>query len=386
MNDPAFLQKLGMIQTNPQLMLQDPEMMEILQLMIGETGVEEPAFSPPKPAPVPKPAPAPAAPLTPALEAKNRGNNHYKAKEFQEALVAYDEAIALDPTNALILNNKAAVYIELGEIDVALETCQKAIELGRAHRCSYEDIAKIYQRQAAAELKRNNFEAAISYYRSAQMENFDKAVERKIKNLELDFKKQKREAYIDPALGLEAKERGNVAFREGDFPRAVSEYEEACKRDPTNAAYFNNYAAALLKLGDFNGAKVQVTRSLELDKTYVKAWAKKGDIEFFMKEYHKAMDSYRAGLQLDPESSLCKEGLAKVTMQVNSMSSEDDQRERAAHAMADPEIQSILQDPVIRNVLQDMQTNPASGARAMADPTVKAKLEKLIASGILQVK
>lgn len=25
----------------------------------------------------------------------------------------------------------------------------------------------------------------------------------------------------------------------------------------------------------------------------MKAWAKKGDIEFFMKEYHKALDSYK---------------------------------------------------------------------------------------------
>ena len=56
------------------------------------------------------------------------------------------------------------------------------------------------------------------------------------------------------------------------------------------------------------------------------------------------------------------------------------------HAMADPEIQMILQDPMIRQVLQDMQENPASGQRAMADPVVRAKIEKLIASGILQVK
>lgn len=32
---------------------------------------------------------------------------------------------------------------------------------------------------------------------------------------------------------------------------------------------------------------------MELDNKYVKAWAKKGDIEFFMKEYHKALDSYK---------------------------------------------------------------------------------------------
>jgi len=391
MSDPAFLQKLSMIQTNPQLMLSDPEMMEVLTLMMGDGAGEasEEAPSPPKPTPAPaasKPAPKPAAPLTPAQEAKNRGNELYKAKQFSEAIAAYDEAIALDPTNALFLNNKAAVYIELGEIDKAVDTCKAAIDLGRSQRASYEDIAKIYARLAAAEIKRNNLEAALAYYKSAQMEFFDKAVERKIKNLELDWKKQKREAYVNPELGLEAKERGNAAFREGNFAAAIAEYEDACKRDPTNAAYHNNFAAALLKVGDFNAAKANVTKSLELDKTYVKAWAKKGDIEFFMKEYHKALDSYRAGLQLDPNSSLCKDGLAKTTAQINSMSSEDDQKERAAHAMADPEIQMILQDPMIRNVLQDMQENPASGARAMADPVIRAKLEKLIASGILQVK
>ena len=32
-----------------------------------------------------------------------------------------------------------------------------------------------------------------------------------------------------------------------------------------------------------------------------------------------------------------------------------DDKERAAHAMADPEIQAILGDPVINRVLQDMQ-------------------------------
>lgn len=38
---------------------------------------------------------------------------------------------------------------------------------------------------------------------------------------------------------------------------------------------------------------VGLPQALELDSKYVKAWAKKGDIEFFMKEYHKALDSYK---------------------------------------------------------------------------------------------
>jgi hypothetical protein len=36
-------------------------------------------------------------------------------------------------------------------------------------------------------------------------------------------------------------------------------------------------------------------------------------------------------------------------------------------------------------VLQDMQTNPKSGQAALKDPSVRAKLEKLIAAGVIRV-
>lgn len=106
-----------------------------------------------------------------------------------------------------------------------------------------------------------------------------------------------------------------------------------------------------------------------------------------MKENHKAIDSYRKGLEIDPENATCKEGLRKVTAMVNMGSanmSEDERKERAEHAMADPEIQNILQDPVMRQVLQDFNDNPNAANTAMRDPGVRAKIEKLIASGILQ--
>jgi tetratricopeptide (TPR) repeat protein len=57
-------------------------------------------------------------------------------------------------------------------------------------------------------------------------------------------------------------------------------------------------------------------QALELDAHYVKAWAKKGDIEFFMKEYHKALESYQQGLQVEPNNSLCVAGLQKTKLKV----------------------------------------------------------------------
>jgi stress-induced-phosphoprotein 1 len=48
--------------------------------------------------------------------------------------------------------------------------------------------------------------------------------------------------------------------------------------------------------------------------------------------------------------------------QMNAMNSgqlsEEEMKQRQQRAMADPEIQHILTDPVMRQVLQDLQENP----------------------------
>ena len=125
--------------------------------------------------------------------------------------------------------------------------------------------------------------------------------------------------------------------------------------------------------------------SLDIDPNYVKAWCKKGDIEFFMKEFHKSMESYQKGLSLDQTDRACMDGLRKVSMKINETSNEQEQQERAAHGLADPEIQRILQDPMIQQVLRDMQENPMEGQKALADPGMRAKIQKLVAAGVLKV-
>jgi len=398
LQDPAFMMKLQMMQTNPQAMLADPEMMEVLQAIIssgqdgGDTPFGNPGSMPTAPAQQQqsRPAAKPGAKkdeLTPAMAAKERGNALYKEKKFEEAIAAYDEAYSLDKTQVMFLSNKAAVYVEMGQTDKAIEICNAGLAQGKSQRMSYEDTAKLLQRIGSAHVKAGDLKAALEWYGKAQLENFDNAIERKVKLLELDLKKAVKAAYINPELAVDAKERGNTAFRDGKFPDAIKEYEEAIKRDPNNPAYHNNLAATFLKIGLFNDAKREVEKALEIDKTYVKAWAKKGDIETYMKEYHKALDSYKAGLQLDPNNTLCKQGISNVTMKVNTTASDDEMKERQAHAMADPQIQMILQDPAVRQCLTDMQENPTYGQKALAgDANLRAKIEKLIAAGVLQVK
>jgi len=430
--DPDFVTKMQMIQRDPKnlsLFLKDPRIMEAFSAILGinmmspgdlgedfgESAEPQNARPPPPPAakkPDPVPEPEPVEDLTglteeeiaariaereaakkikaekaEALKAKERGNALYAKKDFDAAIAAYDEAIMLDPTNVQFYNNKAAVLFEKKDNEGCISLLREGIDQGRANRADYTDIAKAYLRMAKAFKNLGNYPDAIKSLESSLVENYSKDTERLVRQYHQEHKKLSEQAYINPEMGLEAKERGNEFFRAGDFPSAIREYEEACKRDPTNAAYRNNLAAALSKLGDFNSAKEACVKALELDPMYVKAWAKKGDIEFFMKEYHRAMDSYKKGLEVEPNNSLCEAGLRKTLEKIQSENASGEMdKERAAHAMADPEIQAILSDPIIRNILRDFQENPTSASQALKDPTVAAKIEKLVAAGVLQMR
>lgn len=419
LSDPDVMGKIKMVQQNPNMLpaiLQDPKMMELFGVMMGKEGddeessnfsssVREPAKAAEsakaaEPEPEPMEVEEDLSLLSPeeqnerenlkaAKKKKEEGNELYKAQKFEEALVAYNEAIGLDPTNMTYISNKAAVYFTQKKYDECIEACMAAVEVGKAHRAPFEDRAKALTRAAKAYQKKGDLAKAIELCEQAQLESFDKTTQRLLKTMELDKKKSDAAAYLSDEKAEEAKQRGNDFFRDKDWVSAVREYEEAVKRAPKNAAIRNNLAAALCKIMDFSGAHRQIETALDIDPQYVKAWARKGDIEMYMKEYHKAQESYKKGLMLDTENSACKEGLQKVMMAISygrQNMTDEEKKEQAAHAMADPEIQGILQDPVMQQVLKDLQENPAAGQQALRDPIMRAKLEKLIAAGIIETR
>jgi stress-induced-phosphoprotein 1 len=199
-------------------------------------------------------------------------------------------------------------------------------------------------------------------------------------------KKLEEESYIDPELSKVAKEEGNNLYKQGQFPEALQKYTEAIKRNPKDPVPYSNRAATLTKLGQFPSALADCEKCLQLDPQFVRAYARKGAIHFYMKEYHKSLDAYQQGLQVDPNNAELKEGLQKTLSAIaEQQRSEKPDEEQIKHAMADPEIQKILMDPVLQNLLQEAQSNPSCIQKAMSSPGMAAKIQKLVAAGILRI-
>merc|ERR1711933_599837 len=210
LDDDAVMSKIKLVQQNPNLMgtvFTDPKMMEMLGLLMGETPGGAETSSTPAPAPAPAKKEEPAKPmeveedwsnLSPeerekketekkARLKKEEGNAFYKSKKFDEALAAYDEAIAIDPTSMTYLLNKAAVYFTQKKYDECIEECNKSLEVGKENMAPFEDRAKALTRCAKAYQKKKDLGKAIEMCKSAQLESYSKDTQRLLKSLELEM-------------------------------------------------------------------------------------------------------------------------------------------------------------------------------------------------------
>merc|ERR1712137_1270748 len=349
LQQPDFVQMINSIQQNPQplnLYMQDKRLMtvitKLLQAQMGGAGAAPQGSSAPE-----------QAQETPATPAEPEKKSQAPAEKKSE--------VPAEPEKKP----------EEEEMD---ENVKQALEEKEKGNQAY---------------KNKKFDEAIQAYNTSLTENRNRATQKILRDLEREKEKRDKEAYMDPKLALEAKEKGNEAFQSGDFPKAIALYTEAIERDPTNAPFYSNRAAAYMKVADFGYAYKDCEKCIELDPTFVKAYKRKALIHNYNKDFHKAIDCYNKCLELNPEDGDAKTGLQNSRMLLAKAQSDPEQREiRRQRAMADPEIQQILQNPMVERLLQNLSPggDQAAAMKMMnQDPSLREAFEKLLNSGAIHM-
>ncbi|KAJ2779939.1 Hsp90 cochaperone [Coemansia javaensis] len=331
---------------------------------------------------------AAAAKKAQAEEAKAQGNAAYKARKFDEALESYGAAIELDPTDITYWNNKAAVYFEMGRLDECIETAERAVEVGRESRAEYKHIAKALGRIGTAYSKKDDLAKAIQYYERSLTEHRTADILGKLRALEKLQKQRAEEEYRDEGKAEEARERGNALFKAGKFPEAQAEYSEAIKRNPADVRNYSNRAACLTKLGAMPDAVKDCETCIALDVTFVKAYIRKANALFLMREYAEALDALEEAKTQDadrknrPEIDQLE---IKCYAAINEHTSRLTPEEALKRAQANPKVASVLANPAMQSILQQMQSNPRAAREHLKNPAVASNLRKLIAAGVVRM-
>ncbi|OLN85438.1 Heat shock protein sti1-like protein [Colletotrichum chlorophyti] len=420
--DPAFMAKLQNMSENPQAtpdLFSDPRMLQVLGVLMGvdmqmgmpddlpkDAEMRDAPPPPPESKPAPKKAPTPepepeveeldeeALEKKKAKEAADKekalGTENYKKRNFDEAIAHYSKAWELYK-DITYLNNLGAAYFEKGEYAKAIEACTQAVEEGRAIFADFKVIAKSYARIGTAYEKQGNLELAIENYKKSLTEHRTPDVNAKLRAAERNKIEQARLAYIDPGKAEEAREDGNKKFKESDWPGAVAAYTEMIKRAPDDPRGYSNRAAAFVKLLEFPSAVEDCNTAIKKDPTFIRAYIRKAQAFHGMREYSKAVDACTEAAKVDLDhhkGANAREIEQQQQKAFNAMYSarenetEEQTRERLAR---DPEIMSIMQDPIMQSILQQAQSDPAALQEHMKNPEIRAKVQKLVAAGVIRV-
>ncbi|RUP43272.1 hypothetical protein BC936DRAFT_137403 [Jimgerdemannia flammicorona] len=326
-----------------------------------------------------------------ANDEKELGNNFYKKRMFDTALEHYNKAWELDNTNITILTNKAAVLFEQENYDECIKTCETAIEVGREHRCDYKLISRYvpfcerkaerkrlltkihvprstrtqraYGRIGNAHLKLDHLDEAIKAYEKSLTEHRTSEILTKLRETEKLKAQRAKEAYYDPALADKARELGNELYKNNDWPGAVQQYTEAIKRNDKDHRSYSNRAACYLKLLALNEALKDAQKCIELDPSFVRGYTRKASIEIARKEYDSALETLTEGLERDADGKHKREIQELMTkcyqaMTVPDSSQGGSREEILKRAKENPEVQRILGDPVMQQILQQMEQDP----------------------------
>ncbi len=316
-------------------------------------------------------------------ELKLLGNEHFKKKEWEQAMKYYNDAIALYPKEVTLHLNRAGVYHEFKQYEKVIEDCNYVVE----NTFDFVKKGRAYGRMGFAYQELQNFDAAIEAFNKSLLENNDHRVKEALRTVMKLKEKTEAERYINPELAEEINNKANELYKAGKFPDALKEYNESIRRNPNHAKYYSNRSACYTKLMEFSSACKDCDKAIEIDPNYLKAYQKKATCHIMMKELHKALDTYEKALKLFPDDPELKNGYAKAISQINQSGNPEEDQERVKHAYADPEIQRLLMDPRIQQLFKDLQENPkAANDAIMKDEFIANACKRLMAAGIIKTK
>ncbi|KAG5437919.1 hypothetical protein PCANB_000265 [Pneumocystis canis] len=419
LSDLEFMEKIKKVQENPSCFIEqlnDPRMTSILPVLLGldlntfnnVNGDSKEMSSPSEKSSEPESKqelviePEPEVELEPMeedeesrIERENKekaekekilGNECYKARNFSESVQHYLSAWECHK-DITYLTNCSAAYYEDGKYNECIKCCEEAIVHGREVLADFKLIARAFGRIGTAYMKLQNYELAIKNFNSSLTEYRTPDILKKLREVEKLKEEKDKLGYIDIRKADEAREEGNRLFKEGNFAGAIKLYSEMIKRSPDDPR-----AAAYIKVMSMSEALKDCEKAISLDPNFTKAYLRQASCYYMMKEYNKCIDSCHSATKADENNNNKGMHAREIEIQLQKcMSAMYAQRENETEEQTlqriqnDPEIVSILQDPVMQSILGQARENPSALEEHMKNPQVSSKIYKLINAGVVKI-
>lgn len=200
------------------------------------------------------------------------------------------------------------------------------------------------------------------------------------------------------------KSQGNAAMQKKDYPTAIEFYTKALEISPLNPIYLSNRAAAYSATSQHDFAKNDAELATATDPKYSKAWSRLGLARFALGDAKGAMEAYKNGIDAEGNggSESMKKGYETAKRKVEEETAADSGAgpdiDGTAAARSDPtgggagggpdlasmlsglggaggggmpDLSSLMQNPMMRQMAQNLMSNPEMMNNIMNNPQLR---------------
>ena len=210
--------------------------------------------------------------INPSQNQLNEVMQSYSSGKFQEALHATQFLIKKFPNDPLLFNISGACYSELGQIEFAINSFEKAISLNPKYAEAYYNLGVAFQKTHKTDNAIESYKEAINgkhAYPSAH--NNLGLISLGCGNLDSAIKSFEWAIAYNPEYA-EAHNNLGAAFQElNKIDEAIKQYKKAVTINPTYAQAFNNLGISCQSVGLKDEALNHYERAITIESDYPEA-------------------------------------------------------------------------------------------------------------------
>ncbi|XP_077026789.1 RNA polymerase II-associated protein 3 [Tamandua tetradactyla] len=124
--------------------------------------------------------------------------------------------------------------------------------------------------------------------------------------------------HVDTQKALALKEKGNKYFKQGRYDEAIDCYSKGMDADPYNPVLPTNRASAYFRLKKFAVAESDCNLAIALNRSYTKAYTRRGAARFALQKLEDAKRDYEKVLELEPSNFEATNELRKINQALAS--------------------------------------------------------------------
>lgn len=243
-----------------------------------------------------------------------RGQELLTRQDYDAALVAFEEAVRLDPAAAQAHSHLGTIYRRMGDFGRATAAFSSAVRA----KPSFHDLfnlAELYHLTHRLKDAVQAYLAAIDFdpdhYDTRlglgvcyqQLDELELAAEQF--NEAIALQPDRTHAYVNLGAALDA---------QGKYYSAIAAYQTALERDQNQPLVLVNLAQTYMNQDRFKIAKATLEKAIAMDPYLAPAHEALGYCLFRMRRYLESSIAYNDALSLDPRRAKAHVGLGSIKM------------------------------------------------------------------------